>query len=691
MMGTPYRADILEKDAAAKQRHQAKIWAIVVFMSVALSLGALMIYDHFLGDIPKIHNKEEVWTANRPKSLEVVDKDGNTIAIRGPRYGRRTSVDVIPSHVLKAFLAVEDARFFEHEGVDLWAVFRAIWENIVAGHTVQGASTITQQLVKNVYLGPEQTLKRKIQELVLAWQIDRKFTKKEILEIYLNRIYFGQNSYGIGAAAWHYYQKRPQDLTLGQAAMLAGLPKAPGRLAINLASRPAIERRNVVLYRMVTAGFISEELARATAAEPVIVNIATNPPEGELAYAIDMASKEIDAISPAISPDRIARLTIDLRLQQIAVETIQNAIERAGPNSGVTQGALIAIDKRGRILAIVGGRTYSESQFNRAIQAKRQPGSTFKPIVYATALESGMTPNTVRVDKPVNFSGWRPHNFGSRYAGAVTLSTALTRSINTVAAQLASEVGIDKLISTAHRLGIESPLSRNLAISLGAGEVTLMDMTRTYATFANDGVKVDPFLIERVDTTRGTIAFERRTRVPTQVYDPARARQMTAMLSDVIAFGTGQRAQLQDGREAAGKTGTSSNFRDAWFIGYTADIICGVWIGNDEFKPMAGVSGGTLPAHIWASFMNKAHEGMPNSPLPTMDDLNQPDIANLIRFYQSLSEFFASAGGAQLSPLGVNQRLAKSQTPPTAAPATPENEKPNSQPAKNQIPSWKTK
>jgi len=684
-MFTPYRADILEKDEAGKKRRQAAIWVVVVAFSVIFSIGALLVYDHFLGDIPKINNREEVWTANRSVSLEVVDKDGNTIAIRGPRYGRRTSVDLLPSHVLRAFLAVEDARFFEHAGVDLWAVFRAIWENVVAGHTVQGASTITQQLVKNVYLGPEQTLKRKIQELILAWQIDSKFTKKEILEIYLNRIYFGQNSYGIGAAAWHYFQKRPQDLSLAEAAMLAGLPKAPGRLSIDLTARAPIERRNVVLYRMVSAGFISEELARTTALEPVIVNISNNPQEGELAYAIDMASKEIDSIKPAISPDRIARLTIDLELQQIAVDAIQSAIDSAGPNSGVSQGALIAIDRRGRILAIVGGRTYSESQFNRAVQAKRQPGSTFKPIVYATALESGMTPNTIRVDKPVNFAGWRPHNFGSNYAGSVTLSTALTRSINTVAAQLAAEVGIDKLISTAHRLGIESPLTRNLSISLGAGEVTLMDLTRTYATFANDGVKVDPFLIDRVDTSRGTIAYERRTRTPTQVYDPSRARQITAMLSDVVAFGTGQRAQLQGGREAAGKTGTSSNFRDAWFIGYTADIICGVWIGNDEFRPMSGVSGGTIPARIWANFMNKAHEGLPNSPLPTMDDLNQPDTENLIRFYQSLSDFFAAAGGAQLSPLSANQHLAKSQARPKET--IPE---PASQTERNQGPYWKT-
>lgn len=667
-MPKPYRADLLEKKEKQKNSRLRLVISVIAGVCVVITLSGMLAYDHFLGDMPKIQNKEEVWTINRPPSLEVVDRDGNTIAVRGPRYGRKVAVDTIPAHVLKAFLAVEDARFFEHQGVDLWAVARAVFENLIAGHTVQGASTITQQLVKNVYLKPEQTIKRKIQEMVLAWQIDRSFTKKEILEIYLNRIYFGQNQYGLGAAAWHYFGKLPQNLTLSEASMLAGLPKAPGRLSINLNSPQAIERRLVVLSRMVSAGFISQELARQTAAEPLTLNIPPEPQEGELAYAIDMAAKEIDAIDPKIEPDRIARLTIDLNLQQTAVETIQNAIARAGPNSGITQAALIALDRRGRILAIVGGKTYGESQFNRAIQARRQPGSTFKPIVYAAALETGMTPNTIRVDKPVNFSGWRPRNFGNNYSGAVTLSTALTRSINTIAAQLASEVGVDKLISTAHRLGIESNLPRHLAISLGAGEVTLMDMTRTYATFANDGVRVEPYLIERIDTTRGTIAFERLTHAPTQVYDTMRARQMTAMLSDVVAFGTGHRAQLANGREAAGKTGTSQNFHDAWFIGYTADIICGVWVGNDENKAMNGISGGTIPAQIWSSFMNKAHEGLPNSPLPTMDDLNRPDDATMKRFYQSMADFFASAGGAQLRPLGANQSLAKPQIKASEAP-----------------------
>ncbi|MBN8649227.1 MAG: hypothetical protein J0L55_14835 [Caulobacterales bacterium] len=429
---------------------------------------------------------------------------------------------------------------------------------------------------------------------------------------------------------------------------------ARGEVLLN--AKSAIDRRALVLQRMVDAGFINQDLAHKTASEAVILNISPEPNEGELAYAIDMAQKEIENIEPKIAPDRIARLTIDTALQEIAVNAINKGIDAAGANSGITQGALIAIDKNGRILAIVGGRKYKDSQFNRVVQAKRQPGSTFKPIVYAAALEAGMNPHTIKIDKPISINGWKPRNYGGNYAGKVTLSSALTRSINTVAVQIASEVGITKLIQTANRLGIYSELPKHLSIALGAGEVTLLDMVRAYATFANDGVRLEPYLIERVDTTRGTIAYQRPSHLPTQVYDPVRARQMTAMLSDVVALGTGKRAQLKSGREAAGKTGTSQNFRDAWFIGYTADIICGVWVGNDEFKPMRNISGGTIPAIIWSDFMNEAHNGLPLSPLPTVDEINRPDNRTLALFYQNLAQLFEAAGGGSLKPLGQEKR-----------------------------------
>lgn len=651
-----YRADLMTQNA--KNRRRRKMSALISFGAIfaTILIACFAIFNYLFGDLPRVNSKQELWTLGRPVSFEIVDKNGATIAMRGPRFGRAVSIDALPAHVLKAFLAIEDARFFEHSGVDFWGIARAIIENVSAGHTAQGASTITQQLVKNVYLSPKQTFKRKFQEIIIAWKIDKKFTKKEILEVYLNRIYFGQNSYGIDAAAWHYYSKKPQDLTLGEAAMLAGLPKAPARLSLDLNAKAAIDRRSLVLQRMYAAGFISQELAQKTAQEPVILNISLEPDEGEMAYAIDMAQKEIEEIEPKIAPDRIARLTIDTALQDFAVNAINEGIEAAGANSGITQGALIAIDKNGRILAIVGGRKYKESQFNRVVQAKRQPGSTFKPIVYAAALEAGMNPHTIKIDKPMNISGWKPKNFGGTYAGKVTLSSALTRSINTVAVQIASEIGVTKLIQTANRLGIYSNLPKHLSIALGAGEVTLLDMVRAYATFANDGVRLEPYLIERIDTTRGTIAYQRTSHLPTQVYDPVKARQMTAMLSDVIALGTGKRAQLINGRESAGKTGTSQNFRDAWFIGYTADIICGVWVGNDEFKPMRNISGGTIPALIWSRFMNKAHEGMELKPLPTVDEINRPDNRTLALFYQNLAQLFEAAGASSLEPLGQEKK-----------------------------------
>jgi penicillin-binding protein 1A len=654
-----YRADLLER--RAKALHRTRL-TMTVLAGVALGLAGLIAIEtwrFFLGDIPKITTAEQVWTANRPESLEVVDATGATIALRGPRHGRKAPIDTLPAHVLQPFLAVEDARFFEHGGVDLWAIGRAVVENLVAGRTVQGASTITQQLVKNVYLTPDQTFKRKLQEMVLAWQIDRKLSKKQILEVYLNRIYFGQNAYGIDAAAWRFFSKRPTELTLGEASMLAGLPKAPGRLALDLTAKPALDRRAVVLQRMVAAGFLDQARANAAMGEPVIPRPPVDPVEGELAYAIDMAAKEMEALGPDVAPDRIARLTIDTALQAKAVAAVQAAV------GDKRQAALIAMDRRGRVLAIVGGRSYAESQYNRATMARRQPGSTFKPFVYAAALEAGMTPNTIRVDKPVSIGGWRPRNFGGGHSGAMTLDTALTRSINTIAAQLAAEVGIDRLILTARRLGVDSPLPRNLAISLGAGEVTLMDMTRAYGTLANDGVRVDPFLVERIDTTRGTIAFQRKTGQPTQVFEPLRARQMTAMLADVVAFGTGKRARLPGGREAAGKTGTSQNYRDAWFIGYTADIICGVWVGNDDNSPMDGVTGGTIPALVWSRFMADAHEGKPLAPLPTLEELDRPNASTIATFYESLADLFAAAGGAAPPPLpDARGQAVKAAAPP---------------------------
>jgi penicillin-binding protein 1A len=508
-----------------------------------------------------------------------------------------------------------------------------------------------------------------LQEMILASQIDAKLTKKQILEVYLNRIYFGQNAYGIDAASWRFFSKRPNQLTLAQAAMLAGLPKAPGRLAIDLSAKPAKDRREVVLQRMVTAGFITQAVANAAMQEPVVITTPPEPPEGEMAYAIDMAQKEIASLGKDVAPDRIIRMTVDANMQAQAVAAVQKMVgDGTGENAGITQAALVAMDRQGRILAIVGGRSYAESQYNRATMAKRQPGSSFKPFVYAAALEAGMTPNTVRVDRPVSYGGWRPKNFGGGYSGAMTLSSALTRSVNTIAVQLANEVGIDRLILMARRLGIDSPLPRNLSISLGAGEVTLYDMTRAYATLANDGVRVDPFLIERIDTTRGTVAFQRQNKAPTQVYEPLRARQMTAMLADVVAFGTGKRAKLPGGREAAGKTGTSQNYRDAWFVGYTADIICGVWVGNDGFKPMNGVTGGTVPALIWENFMAAAHEGKPLSPLPTLDELDRPNNNTIASFYESLADMFAAAGGVNLAALPGERKLAVAAQKPLPLP-----------------------
>lgn len=642
-MTQPFRADLLEAETRKHQKRRARLAAIIGATTATFLTGSVLAWDWAFGSMPKVSSQEELWTLNRERGIEFVDQNGATIAIRGPRYGRAVALGALPKHVTQAFLAVEDARFFEHGGVDGIALVRALGENILAGHTVQGGSTITQQLVKNVYLSSDRTLKRKFQEFRLAWTIESLLTKQQILELYLNRIYFGANAYGVDAASKRFFGKPPTALNLAEAAMLAGLPKAPSRLTSSINLADARARQHVVLDRMVTAGFLSTPDAEAAKLVPVSLTPLPDPEIGTMAFALDAAIEELKRAAPDAPPDLILTLTIDRSLQDEATAIVQTTLDAEGKARRTDQAAAVILDGRGRILAMVGGRDYATSQYNRVTQAKRQPGSAFKPIVFAAALEAGLTPDSIRTDRSVAYQGWRPKNYSGGYSGAMTLDAALARSVNTIAVQLAAELGPAKVAGMANRLGIDTGLKLRLSMALGAQEVSLLELSRVYATFAAEGVRIDPRVIDSVTTSRGVELLRPDARPPQQVYEAFKARQMTEMLMGVIESGTGTRARLA-GREAAGKTGTSSSYRDAWFVGYTADMTAGVWVGNDDFSPMNGVTGGTLPALLWTRLMNAAHKDLPPRPLPTTEDLQRKaDKATLVSFYESLADLFASA------------------------------------------------
>lgn len=639
-MMSGFRADLLEEEDR-RTRDRARAWKLGVGATVlALFLGVWGVWTWLFAGMPRIPDKDALWVVNRAPAIEFTDAEGRTLAVRGPRYGRAVDARTLPPHVVRAFLAIEDARFYEHPGIDARAIGRALVENIEAGRTVQGGSTITQQIVKTIFLSPEQTYRRKVQEMRLAWEIERLLSKDEILSLYLNRIYFGANAYGVDAASRRYFGKSAADLTLGEAALLAGLPKAPSRLDPIGDPKAAEARMAVVLGAMVAAGFITPAQQAAALAEPPALAPPLNP-EGELAYVFDAAAERVRTIAPNAPPDLVVQLTVDPKLQAAAVTAVRSGVGR----SRVGQGALVALDREGAILALVGGTNYASSQFNRATQARRQPGSTFKPFVYAAALEAGMKPSTVRVDRPVNYAGWRPANFGGGYSGAMTLEQALVASVNTIPAQLAAEVKIETVAELAARLGVATPVKRNLSSALGASETTLLDLTTGYATLAAEGRRASPELFNRIETSRGELVYERPRARGAPVYDAAKAREMIEMMRQVVVAGTGRRAALP-GREAAGKTGTSQNFRDAWFVGFTTDITAGVWVGNDDFAPMDGVTGGRLPAEIWRSFMIAAHEGLPARDLPRPSSAFEgPTPEAMAAFYRDLARQFAVAAG----------------------------------------------
>jgi penicillin-binding protein 1A len=549
----------------------------------------------------------------RPPNIAILDENGILLANRGDTGGAAVKIGNLPPYLPKAFVAIEDRRFYSHWGLDPFGVLRALTHNLSGGSAVQGGSTLTQQLAKNLFLTPERTISRKVQEAMLALWLERKYSKPQILELYLNRVYFGSGAYGVEAAAQRYFGHSARELTLPEAAMLAGLVKAPARLAPNRNPAGAQERAEQVIAAMAEEGYVTDAMAKLALGHPA--KAIRSQPQNAANYAADYVTDMLDDITSAFDEDITVLTTLNASLQRAAETALREELDRKGKAFGVEQGALVAIDPNGAIKALVGGRDYSESEFNRAVSAKRQPGSAFKPFVYLAALESGLSPATVREDAPVNVKGWQPENYSRTYWGPVTLTQALALSLNTVAVRLGVEVGPKAVANAAHRLGIQSDLALNPSLALGTSEVTPLELVTAYVSFANGGIGVQPHIISRVKTTSGKLLYQHKGGSNGRVIDPARLAMMNSMLAETLLTGTARKAELP-GWQAAGKTGTSQEFRDAWFVGYTSHLIAGVWLGNDDNSPTKRASGGNLPVAIWSRFMQAAHRGVPPQPLP---------------------------------------------------------------------------
>ncbi|MDY8108586.1 transglycosylase domain-containing protein [Fulvimarina sp. 2208YS6-2-32] len=623
------------------------------------ALGIAVLLGYFAVQLPS-----EAWEIpDRPPNVKIVAVDGRMMANRGLTGGREVSLDEVSPFIPQAVMAIEDRRFYDHFGVDPIGIARAAFENYQAGATVQGGSTLTQQLAKNIFLSPEQSLQRKIQEAILSLWLEQKFTKNQIMEMYLNRVYFGSGSTGVEAASRRYFNKSAADVDLHEAALLAGLLKAPSRLSPARDPEAAKQRADIVLAAMREEGFIDEaEFKAAKAEEPTKAKSFWTGAEN---YAADVVMEDLKDLIGDVKEDVIVETTIDLDLEKEAEKVIKATVYGAKQN--VSQGALVAIDGTGAIRALVGGVDYSKSQYNRAFQARRQPGSAFKPFVYQTAMEQGWRPETVLNDAPVQIGNWTPQNYDNRYRGPVTIAVALQNSLNTIAAQLIDAVGPASVIETANRMGIKSQIGDNAAIALGTSEVSLLELTDAFTPYSNGGYEAKPHLVNRVTSETGKVLWERGAEVPPVIVDPDTVAMMNAMLARVVSAGTGRRAVL-DGWEAAGKTGTTNDYKDAWFIGYTANLTTGVWLGNDNGARMQKVTGGSLPAEAWHAFMTAAHEGLPPTPLPGGYEIGGPQAPQIADgsdggFYDpemagASDQYYAPAGQIPPENVGGEQRAA---------------------------------
>jgi penicillin-binding protein 1A len=580
----------------------ASLWVVIAAIGTIVWVGL---------HLPPIQSLE---IPKRPPSIQILGLDGRVLATRGEMGGAAVPLSEVPAYLPKAFVAIEDRRFFVHHGVDPVGLGRAFLANVLHRGVSQGGSTITQQLAKNLFLTQERTITRKLQEAVLALWLERKFSKAEILELYLNRVYFGAGAYGVEAAAQRYFGKSARQVTLAESALLAGLVKSPSRLAPTRNFDAAERRAQLVLTAMAEAGFINKETTKIAMTHPPRVVMPTAG--GSVNYVADWVMDVLNDLIGRVEEDIVVETSIDPVLQSSAEKALVDELAQKGEKFGVEQGALVAMTPEGAVRALVGGRNYADSQYNRAVAAKRQPGSAFKPFVYLTALERGLTPDTIREDKPIDVHGWRPENYSREYFGPVTLTQGLAMSLNTVSVRLTLEVGPTAVAKTAYRLGIASKLEPNASIALGTSEVSVLELVSAYAPFANGGSAIVPHVVERVRAADGKrVLYAGANTSFGRVIDARYVAMMNAMMRETLITGTARKASLP-GWPAAGKTGTSQDFRDAWFIGYTSHLVTGVWLGNDDSSPTKKATGGGLPVEVWSRFMKTAHQNLQVAELP---------------------------------------------------------------------------
>ncbi|KQR78122.1 transglycosylase domain-containing protein [Rhizobium sp. Leaf341] len=594
-------------------------WCIVAGIWGAMGIGGLVLYYG-----SRMPNATSWSIPERPPNVKILAVDGDTLANRGATGGEAIALEDMSPFIPQAVMAIEDRRFYSHFGVDPLGLARAVFTNVTTGRMVQGGSTLTQQLAKNLFLSPERTLERKVQEVLLALWLEQKYSKDQILAMYLNRVFFGSNAYGVEAASQRYFNKSARDVNLGEAALLAGLLKAPSRLSPARDPKAAEQRAQVVLGAMREEGLITDDEVKTAMSQPPTK--AKSFWSGAQYYAADLVMDQLPGLVGTVKQDLVVETTLDLDLEKKAEKTLSAILKESGTKSRASQAALVSVDATGAIRALVGGRDYADSQFDRAVKAKRQPGSAFKPFVYAAAMEIGRTPMSIRNDAPVRIGKWTPENYDQKYRGEVSLADALANSLNTIAAQLVMEVGPPQVAKLAHRLGIESELQANASIALGTSEVSLLELTSAYAPFMNGGFKATPHIVKRVLTTDGKVLYQNTYDNPPRVLDPEIVSEMNQMMVGVVEHGTGKNARLK-GWQVAGKSGTTQSFRDALFVGFTNNLTTGVWFGNDDGTSMKKVTGGGLPAKAWATYMAEAHAGLTPSPIfgtkgiqPSFDD-----------------------------------------------------------------------
>ena len=593
------------------------IW-LVLFLSIAVTWSLL--------NLPET---ESIQISRQP-SITFLDKEGRIIASYGDIYGQSIQYENLPKNLVNAVIVTEDKRFFFHPGIDIKGIVRAAIVNLKAGRIVQGGSTITQQLAKNLFLTPERSFTRKLHELILSFWLEIRFTKQQLLSIYLNRVYLGSGTYGVQAASEKYFNKKVEELNLYECALIASLLKAPSRYNPIANEELSRERTYKVLENMKKSNLITDQSIIEAKLNNKTYNKYTSAPKSTR-YFIDWLLPRVKSYLGEIKEDLIVRTTLDVKLQEIAEDSVNSITSKY---SSADQSALVALDLDGGVMAMIGGRDYGDTQFNRVTQAQRQPGSAFKIFVYLAGLKEGFEPEDEMVDSEININGWSPKNYKKEYLGEISLFDAFAKSINTVAVQLSENIGRQNVIKMARSMGIRSPIVNSPSLALGTSEVNLLELTAAYDVLANSGKGIFVHGIRSIENTSGKTLFMREGKGPGEILDSGLVNTMIRMLENTIQTGTGKNAKID--RPAAGKTGTSQSLRDAWFIGFSSDLVVGVWFGNDDDSPMKNITGGTAPAILWSDFMKKAHYGKPpvalsDSIIANRDKENKSRIDRLIK------------------------------------------------------------